>query len=168
MLPKLLYDETGIPDGITSFSGTGIMEAIFAKGEDFYDSIPDVEYDQPVIAIAEISDGCGNMMPACWELSGRMLASCFEPIDSFHSFYIDENCDLHSTGTDLRNGTSFYLYRVFKADICHEEQQWLIDLINCATELDSGIREEIDRCTLPVGNDFEAAGNRQDRHQEEK
>lgn len=158
MLPKILYDEVNLSNGITAYGDIAIMDAIFAKGEDFYESIPDVEYEEPIIVIAEISDGCGNLIPACWELSGRMLASCFEPIDSFHSFYVDENSDLHSSGTDLRNGTSFYLFRVFKSDICHDEQQWLIDLINCASELDAGIREEIDRCTLPVGIDFETAG----------
>ena len=159
MLPKILYDEINLSDRPIAFSGIEIMDAIFAKGEDFYDSIPDVEYDEPIIVIAEISDGCGNLKPACWELSGRRLASCFEPIDSFHRFYIDENCDLHSSGTDLRNGTSFYLFRVFKSDICHDEQQWLIDLINCASELGAGIREESDRCTRPVGIEFETADN---------
>ena len=158
MLPKILYDEVNLSNGITAYGDIAIMDAIFAKGEDFYESIPDVEYEEPIIVIAEISDGCGNLIPACWELSGRMLASCFEPIDSFHSFYVDENSDLHSSGRDVRIGTSFYLLRVFKSDICHDEQQWLIDLINCASELDAGIREEIDRCTLPVGIEFETAG----------
>ncbi len=159
MLPKILYDELKIPESAAARSGIEIMEEVFSEGESFYDSIPDVEYDEPVIVIAEINDGCGNVMPACWELSGRMLASCFEPIDSFHSFYVDENSDLHSSGTDLRNGISYYLFRVFKSDISRDEQKWLIDLINCASELDSSIREEIERCTLPVGNEFETSGD---------
>ncbi len=159
MLPKILYDENSLSEGTAASGDLEIMDAIFAKGEDFYGSIPDVVYEQPLIVIAEISDGCGNLTPACWELSGRMLASCFEPIDSFHSFYVDDNRDLHSSGTDHRNGTSFYLFRVFKSDICHDEQQRLIDLINCAQELDAGIGDEIDRCTLPVGIEFETAGN---------
>ena len=153
----ILYDETDLPDDTTGLTSIELLDVLYSRGEDFYESIPEIEYEEPVIAIAENSDGCGNLTPSCWELAGHRLSSCFEPIDSFHSFYIDENCDLHSSGTDLRNGTSFYLFRVFKSDICHDEQQWLIDLINCASELDAGIREEIDRCTLPVGIEFGTA-----------
>lgn len=154
MSRKILFDETEIPETYAGCSTYELSDLFYAKAEDFYASIPDVEYEEPVIAIAEISDGCGNMIPACWELSGHMLASCFEPIDSFHDFYVDQSGDLHSTGIDLRNGASSYLFRVFKSDICHDEQQWLIDLINSSDELGADIREEIDRCTLPVGYDF--------------
>ena len=158
MTAKLLYSDTEIAEEDIRLDGFDLMDVLYAKGEDFYDSIPDIEYMEPVIAIAEISDGCGNMVPACWELSGQTLSSCFEPIDSFHSFYVDENSDLHSSGTDLRNGTSSYLFRVFKPDICRDEQLRLIDLINEAFEIGADIRDEIDRCTRPVGNDLVCAG----------
>lgn len=158
MSARLLYSDTEIAEEDSHLEEFDLLDVLYAKSEDFYESIPDIEYMEPVIAIAEINDGCGNIVPACWELSGRMLSSCFEPIDSFHSFYIDENCDLHSSGTDLRNGTSNYLFRVFKPDTCRDEQLRLIDLINCAFELGDDIMEEIDRCTLPVGIDFETAG----------
>ena len=154
MTPKILFNETEISEMYAGFSSYELADLFYAKAEDFYASIPNVEYEEPIIAIAEISDGCGNMMPACWELSGHMLASCFEPLDSYHEFFIDQSGDLHSTGIDLRNGVSSYLFRVFKPDICNDERQWLIDLINTSDELGSDIREEIDRCTLPVGKDF--------------
>lgn len=151
---KILYDETAISEDAAGLNDIGLMDVLYAKGETFYESIPDVEYEEPVIAIAEISDGCGNLIPACWELPENMLTSCFEPLDSFHRFYIDDDGDLRSNGIDLRNGVSNYLYRVFKSEIGEDEQQWLIDLINGAVELDADIREEINRCTLPVGIDF--------------
>ena len=154
MTRRLLFNETEIPEMYAGCSDIVLSDLLYSKAEDFYASIPYVEYEESVIAIAEISDGCGNMTPACWELSGHMLASCFEPIDSYHEFYIDQCGDLHSTGIDLRNGASSYLFRVFKSEICRDEQQWLIDLINSSDELGADIREEIDRCTLPVGNDF--------------
>ena len=154
MTLKILFNESEIPDIWTGCSSYELADLLYSKAEDFYESIPDVEYEEPVIAIAEISDGCGNMMPACWELSGHMLAACFEPLDSYHEFYVDQYGDLYSTGIDLRNGASSYLFRVFKSDICHDEQQWLIDLINSSDELGSDIREEIERCTLPVGTVF--------------
>ena len=158
MTPRILFNETEMPDMCAGYSPFEMMDLLYSKAEDFYESIPDVEYEEPVIAIAEISDGCGNMIPACWELSERMLSACFEPLASYHEFYIDQGGDLHSTGIDLRNGTSSYLFRVFKSDICRDEQLWLIDLINSSNELGNDIREEIDRCTLPVGIDFETAG----------
>ena len=61
MLPKILYDEVNLSNGITAYGDIAIMDAIFAKGEDFYESIPDVEYEEPIIVIAEISDGCGKI-----------------------------------------------------------------------------------------------------------
>ena len=67
---------------------------------------------------------------------------------------MDDDGDLRSSGMDLRNGISFYMFRVFKPEIGHDEQQWLIDLINSAVDLSTDIKEEIDRCTLPVGVDF--------------
>ena len=158
MTPRILFNETELPDMYAGCSSFEMMDLLYSKAEDFYASIPDVEYEEPVIAIAEISDGCGNVVPACWELSGHMLSACFEPLDSYHEFYIDQGGDLHSTGIDLRNGKSSYLFRVFKSGICRDEQQWLIDLINSSNELGDDLREEIDRCTLPVGIDFEAAG----------
>ena len=154
MQPRVLYDEMNISERFHACSEFEFMDAVYADGEDFYNSIPYVEFAAPIIAIAEISDGRGNQIPACWELSERLLASCFEPIDAFHNFYIDENRDLHSSGTDLRNGTSFYLFRVFKPEIGRNERQWLIDLINCATELDADIKEKINLYTLPVGVAF--------------
>ena len=154
MPEMVLYDETDIPCGLAESSSRELADAVYAKGEDFYDSIPDIEFDAPLIVIAEISDGCGNLTPACWELCGRSLAGCFEPVDGFHCFYVDERGNLWSRGNDLRNGISYYLYRVFKEGIGHYEQQWLIDLINGCFELDSGIAEEVERCTLPVGTVF--------------
>lgn len=150
----LLYDETVLPAGSGGFSSIEKADAIYALGEDFYDSIPDVRFDDPVIVIAQVSDGCGNLSLECWELSGRSLSDCFEPCDSFHSFYVDGNGDLYSIGTDLRNGTSYYLFRVFKPGVGRDEQLWLIDLISGAYEPDGGIGEEISRCTLPVGTVF--------------
>lgn len=154
MPEMVLYDETDIPRGLAECSCYEMSDAVYAKGEDFYDSIPDIEFDGPVIVIAEISDGCGNLVPSCWELCGRSLAACFEPVDAFHSFCVDGRGDLWSRGIDLRNGISYYLYRVFREEIGHDEQQWLIDLINGCFELDSGVAEEIERCTLPVGTVF--------------
>ena len=150
----ILYDETDLPDDIAGLTGIELSDVLYARGEAFYESIPEIEYEEPVIAIAEISDGCGNLMPSCWELSGHMLAACFEPIDSFHRFYVDDDGDLRSSGIDLRNGISFYLFRVFKPEIGRDEQQWLIDLINSSVDLSTDIREEIDRGTLPVGVDL--------------
>ena len=139
----ILYDETDLPEDTVGLTGVELQDVLYARGEAFYESIPEIEYEEPVIAIAEISDGCGNLMPSCWELSGHMLASCFEPIDSFHRFYVDDDGDLRSSGMDLRNGISFYMFRVFKPEIGHDEQQWLIDLINSAVELSTDIKEEI-------------------------
>ena len=151
---KILYDDTDLPNDTVGLTDIDLLDVLYAKGEAFYESIPEIEYEEPVIAIAEISDGCGNLMPSCWELSGHMLAACFEPIDSFHRFYVDDDGDLRSSGIDLRNGISFYLFRVFKPEIGLDEQQWLIDLINSSIDLSADIREEIDRCTLPIGVDF--------------
>lgn len=150
----ILYDETDLPDDTAGLTGVELLDVLYSRGEDFYESIPEIEYEDPVIAIAEISDGCGNLTPSCWELAGHMLSSCFEPIDSFHRFYVDDDGDLRSSGIDLRNGISFYLFRVFKPEIGRDEQQWLIDLINSSVDLSGDIREEIDRCTMPVGVDF--------------
>ena len=139
---------------------SGILFSVRAFRGDFPDFIPDIEYEAPVMVIAEISDGCGNHKPVCWETDGRRLSGCFEPLDSYDCFFVDEKGDLRGMGNDFRYGTSSYLFRVFRPDICRDEQLWLFDLINSAYELDGSIMEEVDRCTLPVGTDLINAGIR--------
>ena len=151
---SVLYGGSNLLSVITGSSGPELPDAVCEKSVELYDSVPDIEFQMPVIVIGAISDGCGNLAFSCWKLCGRTLSACFEPIDTFHKFYLDEAGNIFSSGFDIRNGVSFYLYRVFKEEIGHDEQQWLIDLINGAFEPDSGLTEEIERCTLPAGTAF--------------
>ncbi len=139
---------------------SGILYSVHAFHGDFRDFIPDIEYENQVMVIAEISDGDGNHKPVCWEKDGRRLSDCFEPLDSYDCFFIDEKGDLRGIGNDIQYGTSSYLFRVFRPDICRDERLWLADLINSAYELDGSIMEEVDRCTLPIGTDLYNAGIR--------
>ena len=149
-----------LPQNASQDPVSGILFSIRTFRGDFRDFIPDIEYENPVVVIAEISDGCGNHKPVCWETDGGRLSDCFEPLDSYDCFFIDERGDLRGLGKDIHYGTSSYLFRVFRPDICRDERLWLADLINSAYELDGSIMEEIDRCTFPIGTDLFATGIR--------
>ncbi len=153
-MTSMMLPHDAAPD---PFSGILFPVCIFRRV--FLDFIPDIEYENPVMVIAELSDGDGNHKPVCWETDGR-LSACFEPLDSYDCFFIDEKGDLRGMGIDIQYGTSSYLFRAFRPDICRDERLWLADLINNAYELDGNIMEEVDRCTFPIGTDLFNAGIR--------
>ena len=149
---------TVLPYDTDPYYVSGISFSVRFFNGDIRDFIPDIEYEAPVIVIAEISDGCGNRKPVCWETDGRRLSDCLEPVDSYDCFFVDEKGDLRGVGNDIQYGTSSYLFRVFRSDIGRDERLWLADLINSAYELDGSIMEEVERCTYPIGKDLFTEG----------
>lgn len=110
----------------------------------------DFEYKKPIICIADL--GFWNGRTGGYKIISHNLNDCiaggYLSGDSSITYYIDEQKDLRAKEAH-HDGTHYYLYRVFKANVSQSRMDWFCDKVysNTITE------EDVKTYTKSVGKD---------------
>jgi hypothetical protein len=107
----------------------------------------DVALDNQIIVIADLGRWNGRFSGYKMIVSGNIKDCLYDNHNDYIEWYVDDEGEFRSHGDD-HDGTSYYLYRVFKDDVGEEDIEELQGLIY----EDKATQEDIDKYTDKIGD----------------